>query len=54
MRVLIIELHNIRIGDPDDGRLKEAIDVDNNIIISDSTLHSLLPIQLKKWHQDTS
>ena len=36
-----------------DGGLKEARDVDNNIIISDSTLRSLLPPQFSKFQQDT-
>ena len=35
------------------GGLKEARDEDNNIIISDSTLRSLLPPQLKNCRQDT-
>ena len=36
-----------------DGEIKEARDEDDNIIISDSTLRSLLPFQLKKCCQDT-
>ena len=36
------------------GVLKEARDVDNNIIISDSTLRSLLPTQPKKGYHDTT
>ena len=39
----IQELHNILVSDPVYGGLKEARDVENNIIIIDSTLHSLLP-----------
>ena len=35
------------------GGLKEEIDEDDNIIISDSTLCSLLPPQLKQFRQDT-
>ena len=31
----------------DEGRLREARDSDNNIIISDSTLRTILPPQLK-------
>ena len=46
-------LHNSLVSVPVDGGRKEAIDVDDNIIISDSTLLSLLPPQLKKYHQDT-
>ena len=43
LQVSVRELHNIIVSDTDDGGLKEAIDADNNIIISDSTLYSLLP-----------
>ena len=46
------ELHNSLISDPVDGGIKEARYVENNIIISDSTLHSLLTPQLKKCQQD--
>ena len=35
-------------SDPNDGGLKDARDEDGKIIISDSTLRSLLPPQLKK------
>ena len=35
---------------PEEGGLKQAIDADNNIIISDSTLRSILPPQLKKMY----
>ena len=37
----------------DYGGLKEAIDADNNIIISDSTLRSLFPPQQKKSQHNT-
>ena len=47
------ELHNILVSDPLDGGIKEARDANNNTIISDSTLRSLFPPQLKKCHQDT-
>ena len=33
---------------PEEGGLKEAIYADNNITISDSTLQSIIPPQLKK------
>ena len=33
---------------PEEGGLKEVIDVDNNIISSDSTLNNISPPQLKK------
>ena len=36
------------VSPPEKAGLKEARDVDNNIIISDSTLRSILPPQLKK------
>ena len=39
--------------DTDNGGIKEEIDRENNIIISDSTLSSLLPSQFKKCCQDT-
>ena len=44
----VIELHNSLVIDPNYGGLKDARDKDYNIIISDSTLCSLLPPQLKK------
>ena len=52
LRVSVRELHHNLVSDTDDGKLKEARDEDNNIIISDSTLRSLLPPQLKKNRQD--
>ena len=36
------------VSPPEEGVLNEARDVDNNIIVSDSTLQSILPPQLKK------
>ena len=53
LQLSVIELHNILVSDPNDGGLKEARDDENNIIISDSTLRSLLPPQLKKNPLDT-
>ena len=47
------ELHNKLVSATKDGGIKEARDEDDNIIISDSTLSSLLPPQFKKLHQDT-
>ena len=41
------ELHNNLVSDTENFGLKEAIDKDNNIIISNSTLLSLLPPQFK-------
>ena len=42
------ELHNSLLSDPNYGGLKDARDEDGKIIISDSTLSSLLPPQLKQ------
>ena len=44
----VIELHNSLVSDPNDGGMKDARDEDGKIIISDSTLRSLLPPQLKQ------
>ena len=46
--MFVIELHNSLVRDPNDGGLKETREEDDNIIISDSTLRSLLPPQLKQ------
>ena len=48
LQVSVIELHNSLVSDPNDGGLKDARDEDDNIIISDSTLRSLFPPQLKQ------
>ena len=42
------ELHNSLVSDPNDCGMKDTRDENGNIIISDSTFHSLLPPQLKK------
>ena len=42
------ELYNSLLSDPNDGGLKYARDEDDNIIISDYTLRSLLPSKLKQ------
>ena len=47
------ELHNSMVSPPEEGGLKEEIDEDNNIIISDSTLWNILIPQLKIWPLDT-
>ena len=52
-QVSVRELHNSLVSDPNDGGIKDARDEDDNIIISDSTLRSLLPPQLKKCLRDT-
>ena len=46
--MFVRELHNSLVSDPNDGCLKDDSDEENNIIISDSTLHSLLSPQLKQ------
>ena len=48
LKVSIRELHTSLLSDPNDGGLKDARYEDGDIIISDSTLRSLLPPQLKK------
>ena len=53
LQVYVKELHNSLVGDPNDGGLKEARGEENNIVISDSELQTLLPPQLKKCQQDT-
>ena len=52
-RVSVRELNNNLVSDTIYDGLKEARDVDDNIIISDSTLRSLFPTQFRKRHQDT-
>ena len=48
LQVYVRELHNSRVSDPNDGGTKDARYEDDNMIISDSTLYSLLPPQLKQ------
>ena len=48
LQVSVIELHNSLVSDPNDGGMNDARNEDIKIIISDSTLRSLLPPQLKK------
>ena len=48
LQVYVRELNNSLVSDPHDGGLKDDRDKDDNIIISDSTLHSLLTPQLKQ------
>ena len=48
LQVSVRELYNSLVSDPNDGGLKDARDEYGKIIISDSTLRSLLPPQLKK------
>ena len=47
LQVPFREIHNSLISDPVDYGLKDARDVENNIIISDYKLRSLLPPQQK-------
>ena len=47
LQVSVRELNNIMVSPPDEGGLKEERDADNNIIISDSTLKSIISPQLK-------
>ena len=47
LQVSVRELHNILVSNPNYGGLKYTRDEDYNIIISDYTLCSLLPPQLK-------
>ena len=44
----VIKLHNSLVGDPNDGDLKDAMDEEDDIIVSDFTLRSILPPQLKQ------
>ena len=53
LHVSVRKLHNNIVSTTKYGGLKLARDQDDNIIISDSTLRSLLPPHLKKFHQDT-
>ena len=47
------EIHNNLVVSKKYGGIKQARDDDDNIIISDFTLHSLLSPQFLKNHQDT-
>ena len=48
LQLYVRYLHNIIVSPVEKGVLKEARDADNNTIISDSTLRSIFPPQLKK------
>ena len=48
LQVSIQELHNSMVSPSEEVLLKEEIYSDNNIIISDSTLRSIIPPQLNK------
>ena len=47
LQVSVSKLHNSIASPPKEGGRKEASEAENNIIISDSTLQSILPFQLK-------
>ena len=47
LQASIVELHKNIVSDTIEGRLKETRDEDDNIIISDYTLRSILPPQYK-------
>ena len=47
-QVAVREDHKSLVSDPNDSGIKDASDEDDNIIISDSTLRSILPPQLKQ------
>ena len=53
LHVSVREIHNNLVSDADNGGLEEARYEDYNIIISDSSLRSLLPPQLKIYRQYT-
>ena len=48
LQVSVRELHNILVSDPNDDGIKDSREEYDSIIISDSTLRSLLPPQLKQ------
>ena len=48
LQVSVQEIHNSMMSPTEGGVLKETKYAENNIIISDSTLISIIPTQLKK------
>ena len=52
LQVLVRELHNRFVSYRNDVGIKDSRDEENTIIISDSTLRTLLPPQLKKCQHD--
>ena len=48
LQMSVRELHNSLLSNSNDGSLKDARDEDGTILISNSTLRSLLPPQLKQ------
>ena len=53
LQVSVRELHNNLVSATKDGEIKEARDEDDNIIISDSILRSLLPPHLISPRKNT-
>ena len=53
LHMSVREFRNSLVSVPEDGGLKEEMDAETNIIISDYTLSSLLSPQLKKCQHDT-
>ena len=54
LRVSVRKLNTILIGDTNYGGIQEAMDEENNIIISGPTLRTLLPTQLKEFQNNTT
>ena len=50
LQVSILEIHNIMVIPLEEGGLKYKRDVENNTIISDYTLQSVMPSQLKNMY----
>ena len=50
LQVPVRELHNRMVSPPEEGRTKEARYAEDKIIISDSTLRNILPLQLKNMN----
>ena len=50
LQVSFWEPHNIMVSPPEEGVLNQAIDIENNIIISDSTLRYIIPPQLNNMY----
>ena len=48
LQVSVRELNNIMLSPQEEGGIKYEIDTDNNIFISDSMLHNIIPTQIKK------
>ena len=48
LHVSFRELYNILVSDTNDGDIQESRDEENNIFMSDSSLWTLLPLQLKQ------